>query len=80
MYYLSGDCWFVAAASVLATGPRNLFERVVPLDQSFDRDEYAGELFLKAPFSDDQREIIYHGTSLLFSRIIYYCQLPALKN
>ncbi|KAL4239854.1 peptidase C2 [Mactra antiquata] len=36
-----GNCWFVAAASLLVNGPRQHFERVVPLDQGFD-DNYAG--------------------------------------
>ncbi|WAQ96125.1 CAN8-like protein [Mya arenaria] len=36
-----GDCWFVAAASLLVNGPRQQFERVVPQDQGFDKD-YAG--------------------------------------
>ncbi|XP_041364338.1 calpain-8-like [Gigantopelta aegis] len=38
-----GDCWFVAAAVTLAASPSNrkLFERVVPLNQSFDHN-YAG--------------------------------------
>lgn len=36
-----GDCWFIAAASCLALTSHKLFERVVPLDQSFDKD-YAG--------------------------------------
>ena len=38
----AGNCWFVAAASVLVTGPRAQFERVVPPDQSFEPGEYAG--------------------------------------
>ncbi|XP_050390157.2 calpain-9 [Patella vulgata] len=36
-----GDCWFIAAAAILCTSHRNMFERVVPLDQDFDRN-YAG--------------------------------------
>ncbi|XP_041364507.1 calpain-A-like [Gigantopelta aegis] len=38
-----GDCWFVAAAVTLAASPNNreLFERVVPLEQSFDHN-YVG--------------------------------------
>ncbi|XP_060600519.1 calpain-B-like isoform X3 [Ruditapes philippinarum] len=37
-----GNCWFVAGASLLVNGPRQQFERVVPLDQGFDQDNYAG--------------------------------------
>lgn len=36
-----GDCWFVAAAACLAFAPDQLFQRVVPLDQSFDHN-YSG--------------------------------------
>jgi hypothetical protein len=39
----SGNCWFVAGASLLVNGPRQQFERVVPLDQGFDQDNYAGK-------------------------------------
>ena len=33
----------MAAAAVVATGPRNQFERVVPLDQTFNDEDYAGK-------------------------------------
>ena len=41
VYALLGDCWYIAAAATLATRP-DLFRRVVPADQHFDKD-YAGE-------------------------------------
>ena len=37
-----GDCWFIAAAASLAIGDKKIFERCVPLDQSFE-DNYAGK-------------------------------------
>lgn len=42
MFCSAGNCWFVAAASLLVNGPRQQFERVVPQDQGFNADEYAG--------------------------------------
>ena len=40
--YSVGNCWFVAAASTLATKP-DLLHQVVPQDQGFDRGTYAGK-------------------------------------
>jgi len=36
----AGDCWFIAAAAVLAT-KKELFAKVVPTDQGFEAN-YAG--------------------------------------
>lgn len=38
---LVGDCWFIAGIANLAMHP-NLFSQVVPEDQSFQHDQYAG--------------------------------------
>ena len=46
-FFVLGNCWFVAAASVLVSGPRNQFERVIPMDQSFDQDSYAGRKIIR---------------------------------
>ena len=40
--YTSADCYFVAAASSLVVGHREQFQRVVPLDQTFEPHDYAG--------------------------------------
>jgi len=45
---LLGDCWFVAAAALLACRPA-LFHEVVPADQQFDKD-YAGLVSLSGNF------------------------------
>ena len=34
----------MAAASLIVSGPRNQLERVVPPDQTFDEDNYAGKI------------------------------------
>ena len=39
--FLTGNCWFIAAAAVLAT-KKELFAKVVPTDQGFDAN-YCGE-------------------------------------
>eukprot|EP00493_Phyllostaurus_siculus_P022624 UN22958 len=36
-----GDCWFIAAAASVAISSDKIFQRCVPLDQSFE-DQYAG--------------------------------------
>ncbi|KAL7673168.1 hypothetical protein ACOME3_008036 [Neoechinorhynchus agilis] len=36
-----GNCWFIAAVSMITQNPV-VFERVVPLDQTFDPENYAG--------------------------------------
>lgn len=41
MYILSGDCWFIAGTVCVVVFDRQMFNRVVPQDQSFDLD-YAG--------------------------------------
>lgn len=68
-----GDCWFVAAASVLATGPRNLFERVVPLDQSFDKNEYAGIFHFKFWWYGEWKEVIIDDFLPTDGRQLIYC-------
>ena len=38
---MSGNCWFIAAASAVTLNP-DLIKRVVPANQTFDEDDYAG--------------------------------------
>ena len=49
MHYLCvslGNCWFIAGAATLAT-QRELFDKVVPPDQTFDAGGYAGTCNMK---------------------------------
>ncbi|KAK6170022.1 hypothetical protein SNE40_018513 [Patella caerulea] len=68
-----GDCWFVAAAATLCTSHRNIFERVVPLDQTFDT-EYTGVFRFNFWWYGDWKEVIVDdylptdGTKLIFCR------------
>ena len=39
--YTTGNCWFIAGASAVTLNP-DLLQRVVPPDQSFDDENYAG--------------------------------------
>ena len=41
-FNISGDCWFIAAASNLAMTSRKLLERCVPPNQEFADDNYCG--------------------------------------
>lgn len=69
-----GNCWFVAAASVLVTGPRSQFERVVPADQSFLPGEYAGIFRFNFWWYGEWTEVIVddllptNGTRLIYCK------------
>jgi len=45
MYFIVGNCWFIAGAAVVATN-KKLLARVVPQDQGFGED-YAGRTLSK---------------------------------
>ncbi|KAH9519602.1 hypothetical protein Btru_003120 [Bulinus truncatus] len=53
-----GDCWFIAGAAVLATNHRKQFERVVPIDQSFDKVNYTGMFRFNIWWYGDWTEVI----------------------
>jgi len=42
-FYL-GNCWFIAGAGAVTLNP-DLLQRVVPSDQSFNKENYAGREF-----------------------------------
>ncbi|KAL3876235.1 hypothetical protein ACJMK2_034105 [Sinanodonta woodiana] len=68
-----GDCWFVAAASLLVNGPSKQFERVVPLDQGFDPKIYAGIFHFNFSWYGRWVEVVIDDYLPTDGRNLIYC-------
>jgi len=50
-FFYLGNCWFIAGAGAVTLNP-DLLQRVVPPNQSFDEDKYAGIYFINIKKQD----------------------------
>ncbi|KAK3608208.1 hypothetical protein CHS0354_039225 [Potamilus streckersoni] len=73
MQGMLGDCWFVAAASLLVNGPSKQFERVVPLDQGFDPKIYAGIFHFNFSWYGKWVEVVIDDYLPTDGRNLIYC-------
>ncbi|KAK0056938.1 calpain-9, partial [Biomphalaria pfeifferi] len=69
-----GDCWFIAGAAVLAINHRKQFERVVPLDQGFDKANYTGMFRFNIWWYGDWTEVIIDDFLPSIQGNLIYCR------
>ncbi|ESO84226.1 hypothetical protein LOTGIDRAFT_108350 [Lottia gigantea] len=74
-----GNCWFVAAAAIICTSHRNILERIVPLNQSFERN-YAGVFHFNFWWYGEWVEVVVDDYLPTNGRNLIFCQNVGNRN